>query len=272
VISASDDPTKSSKWAALESVESMIKLPFPNSQMILEVGGISYNENIDERTVCSESIIGTEPNNDAMLSLPRLYHMKLDFTSGSVSFFTNEAVTVNPFDALKQGDIATVHNTALSGIFCFNPDMAGFGRPTFSTSRLIRVDTRTSGILEKAAVPNFSKRDKTYNWDESQCIGDRPFQGAHAISLISFTNRSFDYNLIVGFQSALFQNGSVPIGFTSSSTRVLVYGINSYNFPIKMAKPTASFLKSFRYDTSQLTIEASQKEQGTSTLSLECWS
>ena len=47
--------------------------------------------------------------------------------------------------------------------------------------------------------------------------------------------------------------------FSSSSTRVLVYGINSYTSPTNRAKPTASFLKSFRYDTSQLTIKTYQK-------------
>ena len=159
------------------------------------MGGISYNEDIDTWTVCSESIIGTEPNNDATLSLPRLYHMKLNFTSGSVSFITNEAVTVNPSDTLKLEDIATVPNTAFGNTFESNdpmegdswlvseanshlvktnvflskdfgaPDMASFDRPTFSTSRLIRVDTRTGHILEEAALPDFSKWDKTYNWD-----------------------------------------------------------------------------------------------------------
>ena len=47
--------------------------------------------------------------------------------------------------------------------------------------------------------------------------------------------------------------------FSSSSTRILVYGIKSYNSIEERLEPTSTYLKSFRYDTSQLTIGSYQK-------------
>ena len=47
--------------------------------------------------------------------------------------------------------------------------------------------------------------------------------------------------------------------FSSSATRMLVFGINMYTSIDERTNPTATFVKSFRYDTSQLTIQSYQK-------------
>ena len=158
---------------------------------ILGVGGLSYNEDIDTWTVCSENIIGFGSDDEYPdISLPRLYHLKLNFTSGSVSFTTDKAITVNPPDKLKLEDIAAVPNTnigeeslerdmwlvseanshlAKTNIFLSKdfgvPDLSSFDPDTYSTSRLIRVDAKTGVILEEATLPDFSQWDQEYDWD-----------------------------------------------------------------------------------------------------------
>lgn len=79
------------------------------------------------------------------------------------------------------------------------------------------------------------------------------------MALIPSTDPDFDYKLYVGFQSALYQDGSVPKEFSSSPTRILVYGITSYSSVRDRNQPTATYIKSLRYDTSQLTIASYQK-------------
>jgi hypothetical protein len=93
----------------------------------------------------------------------------------------------------------------------------------------------------------------------SQCVGNRPFQGAHALSIVPSTDPNYDYKLYVGFQSALFQDGAPPREFSSSSTRMLVFGINAYDSVNERTEPTSTFLKTHRYDTSALTIKSYQK-------------
>merc|ERR1711892_326305 len=62
--------------------------------------------------------------------------------------------------------------------------------------------------------------------------------------------------MIIGIQSALFQDGPTPTDFEGSATRILVYGLSS---GIELASSTATYLESYRYDTSQLTLKSYQQ-------------
>jgi hypothetical protein len=116
--------------------------------------------------------------------------MQLDFTNGTVDFVTDEAVTIDPSNALKLEDIAAVPNTNIhldplerdvwlvseanshlikTNVFLSKdfgaPDLSTFDSDTFSNSRLIRVDARTGVILEEVELPDFTQWDQDFNWD-----------------------------------------------------------------------------------------------------------
>ena len=90
------------------------------------------------------------------------------------------------------------------------------------------------------------------------CIGDRPFQGMHSLSITPSTSDAYDYILFAGFQAALFQDGSSPTYFSESATRVLTYGLTSPSGDNRR-ETTATYINSFRYDTSHLTLESYHK-------------
>jgi hypothetical protein len=271
-----------------------ITLPFPNSLSILGVGGLAYDGDEEVWTVCADYSVGSSVGEAyPEAALPRLFHMKLDFESSSVDFVGNGAVFVSPPEGLKVEDIAFVSagtatlgqedtlsrdtwlvseaNSNLVKTHAFlskdygPPDLNSFDPETFATSRLLRVDSATGTVLEEASVPAFAQWNREYNWDSNNCVGDRPFQGFHALSIASSPDPAYDHLMFVGSQAALFQDGTSPTEFEGSATRVLVYGLkttlasNTTTTDVDRFKPTAEYVKSFRYDTSHLTMKSFQK-------------
>ncbi len=91
------------------------------------------------------------------------------------------------------------------------------------------------------------------------CTGDRPFQGMHSLSITPSKSEVYDYILFAGFQAALFQDGSSPTYFSGSATRILAYGLTSPSTNNDRRESTATYINSFRYDTSHLTLKSYQK-------------
>ena len=57
--------------AALEQVGKALRLPFPNEQLILGVGGLGYNADADIWTASSENIAPVKGAPEAIVSLPK---------------------------------------------------------------------------------------------------------------------------------------------------------------------------------------------------------
>jgi len=279
-------------FEALEKIGKTITEPFPNSpRNIIGVGGLSYEPLTNTWTTSSENIAGVIDDLYPGVSLPKLNHMELDFNSGTITYINSEPVVVNPSNGLKLEDIASIPltersdeffkqkdfwlvseansdvvktNTFLSKNFGA-PDLNTFDTETFITSRLIRVDAMTGDILEEATIPDFAQWNMEYDWESTHCVGDRPFQGLHALSIIpaalsnSPEDSQYQYLMFVGAQSSLFQDGDKSTEFSGSATRVLVYGLNPIEGEDKRLEPTATYLRSLRYDTSQLTMKSFQK-------------
>ncbi|GFH44718.1 hypothetical protein CTEN210_01192 [Chaetoceros tenuissimus] len=279
-------------FEALEKIGKTIIEPFPNSpRNIIGVGGLSYEPLTNTWTTSSENIPGVIDDLYPGVSLPKLNHMELDFETGKVTYINSEPIVVNPSNGLKLEDIASIPlkeksdeffrskdfwlvseansdivktNTFLSKNFGA-PDLNSFDTETFVTSRLIRVDAMTGDILEEATIPDFAQWNMEYDWESTHCVGDRPFQGLHALSIIpaSLSNSpedsQYQYLMFVGAQSSLFQDGDKATEFSGSATRVLVYGLNPMEEEEKRLEPTATYLRSLRYDTSQLTMKSFQK-------------
>lgn len=148
---------------------------------------MTFDETSKKWFACSENIVGSKVDDkypDA--SLPRIWSLDLDFTTGSVNP-TNDSgeddvITVNPSEKLKLEDIAIVPNTnhvwlaseahshlVQTNVFLSKdfgaPDLSSFDPETYSTSRLIRVDVNTGMILEEVPLPEFAQWDQEYNWD-----------------------------------------------------------------------------------------------------------
>jgi len=211
--------------------------------------------------------------------------MKLDFNSGSIDFVLDAAIFVQPSTGLKLEDLALVpedsftrldpldrdvwlaseshsHHAKTSKFFSQDfgpPDLSSFDRDTFSTSRLIRVNAATGEILEHAKIPAFALWDMEYDWESTHCVGDKPFSGMHALSIVPSSDPAYDNVMFAAFQSSLYQDGSSPTDFGGSATRVHVYGLNSLNEEDERTSSTITYLKSFRYDTSRLTLKSYQK-------------
>jgi len=263
----------------MESIGKSIHLPFPNDQTILGIGGLSYDKDTQIWSAPSENIPGYSLDDQfPLVSVPRIYNMKLDFDEGSIEFV---GVTfVEPPDGLKLEGIATrttagegassnkefwlvsETNSRLVKTAAFfskdfgAPDLSTFDPETLAPSRLLKVDGRTGAILEEANIPDFASWDRNHSWDYTQCVGDRPFQGMHAITIVP-SDGEYDDNIIVGFQSALYQDGPTSSDFQNSATRFLVFGLNSCDSSSSTSTP--KFLHSYRYDTSHLTIKSLQK-------------
>lgn len=271
-----------------EQIGTAIKMPFPNQQAILGVGGLTYHRDIDIWTASSENIIGTKLDiKYPVASVPRLYHMKLDFNASTVEFLFDEPVFIEPSDGLKIEDMDSLPvqigidplerdiwlvseaNSKLSTTNIFlskdfgSPDLNTFDPDTFSTSRLIRVDSVTGVVYEEAVVPSFAQWDRTYDWESMNCVGDRPFQGLHALSIIpSLSGSVHNYTMFVGIQTALYQDGDSPTEFSDSATRILVYGVNASATGSSSSSrygKTSEYLRSYRYDTTHLTMKSYQK-------------
>jgi hypothetical protein len=86
-----------------------------------------------------------------------------------------------------------------------------------------------------------------------ECVGDRPFQGLHALTVTE--NGEGETTMIVGIQAALYQDGPTPTDFDGSATRILFFNVSSHNGG---EGSTATYDKSYRYDTSHLTMDFSQ--------------
>ena len=211
--------------------------------------------------------------------------MTLNFDAGSIEFLREKAVMVDPSTGLKLEDLALVptdlvnsldpldrdvwlaseahSNIAKTSKFLSKdfgtPDLSSFDRETFSHSRLIRVNAATGDILEEATLPAFTQWNLEYDWESTHCIGTKPFNGVHALSIVDSSDPAYSHTLIVGTQSALYQDGSPPTEFSGSATRILMYGLKALVGDEKRTSSTAQYLKSFRYDTSHLTLKSYQK-------------
>lgn len=160
---------------------------------------MTYDNNTETWFACSENIIGS--NGDETYpeaSKPRIWPMKLNFTSASFEFVRQEGdeavvVAVDPTpgtstskSTLKLEDIAAVptYDPLLQDIWLVSeahsrlmktniflskdfgaPDLSSFDPDTYSNSRLVRIDGISGGIIEEVALPNFTQWDGNYNWD-----------------------------------------------------------------------------------------------------------
>ena len=212
--------------------------------------------------------------------------MKLDFKDASVDFVLDKPVIVQPHGGLNLEDLAIVPpgQMLFSGLIDpvdkdvwlvseshshlaktskflskdFGPtDLSSFDRDTFFPSRLVRVNAATGDILEEAELPTLWDLD--YDWDSTKCVGERPFAGAHALSIVSSSDPQFKNIMFVAYQTALFQDGSSPTDFSGSATRILRYGLTTLDDRVSRISNTSSYLDSFRYDTSKLTLTSYQK-------------
>ena len=268
---------------SMHKIGQSIRLPFPNDQTILGVGGLTYDKYTNIWTASAENIPGSPVSERYPISsIPRIYHLMLDFQTGSIVFVNKEGpILVTPGKGLKIEDIAMAsktfgnnsnekqfwlvseansHLVKTTTFFSKDfgaPDLSTYDPETFVTSRLVRVDGNTGVIMEEAHIPEFAQWDQNYDWDATKCVGDRPFQGFHAVTITpSIKGEKYDDLMFVGIQSALYQDGPTPSDFQGSATRILVYGLDYNN---SLSSSTAKFLKSYRYDTSQLTLESYQK-------------
>ena len=220
------------------------------------------------------------------VQLPRFYQMKLDFfdKEAPIEFLLEEPVFVQTDIGLKFEDLAIapesdINDTSYSGsrdIWLASeshshlattskflskdfgpPDLSSFDRQTFAPSRLVRVDGATGEILEEATLPPYVYWDLEYDWQATSCVGERPFAGLHALSIVSSYREDYSYIMFAAFQTALYQDGNSPNEFSEGATRVLMYGLTPSKEGDRKMK-TASYIKSFRYDTSKLSLNKNQ--------------
>ena len=92
----------------MKQVGMPIKLPFPNNQSILGVGGLVYDDDNKIWTASAENLVGSEVDEQFPLaSVPRIYHMVLDFDTGSITFVNSGGpIIISPANGLKIEDIA----------------------------------------------------------------------------------------------------------------------------------------------------------------------
>lgn len=265
---------------SMRQVGKAIELQFPNKWDLLGVSGLAYDDDRDIWTCSTENIPGTDVSNQyPETALPRLHKLHLDFTTGEIEI--ESTVVVKPHEGLKLEDIALAPpslseepefwlvSEANSNLVKTNqyftkdfgtPDLSTFDPETFETSRLLRVN-RNGTIIEDVEVPDFSQWDGHYDWDALECVGDRPFQGFHAISIVpslqsSEINGNADekYTMIVASQAAFYQDGATPTDFEGSAIRFLFFNIHSNN-----TDSVVTYDRSYRYDSSQLTLSSYQK-------------
>mmetsp|Transcript_41428 Transcript_41428/g.42195 ORF Transcript_41428/g.42195 Transcript_41428/m.42195 type:complete len:304 (+) Transcript_41428:281-1192(+) len=276
----------------LEQVGKKIFLPFPNDHRIIGIGGLGYDSVNDYWSAASENIASatSDQDDDKDLSLPRIYHMILDFQEGTIDFILDEPIVVQPKEYLKLEDLAIVSNhfittdlldqdiwlaseshshEARTSIFFakdFGPtDLTSFDRETFASSRLVRINGATGAILEEAPLPEYASWDMEYEWESTQCIGERPFAGLHALSIVQPSGENkykdtYDKLMFAAYQTALYQDGSSPTEFTESATRILLFGLIDLREGEKRDGETATYLTSYRYDTSKLSLKRNQKD------------
>ena len=91
----------------MKQVGMPIKLPFPNNQSILGVGGLEYDNDNNIWTASAENLVGLEVDEKFPLaSVPRIYHMLLEFDTGSITFANgSEPIIISPANGLKIEDI-----------------------------------------------------------------------------------------------------------------------------------------------------------------------
>jgi len=98
-----------------------------------------------------------------------------------------------------------------------------------------------------------------------ECNGDRPFQGFHGLSILPNAQNKSSFTMFVSTQSALYQDGPTPKHFVGSNVRIMVFDIQLPKTETLLQKlvaaktPTAKYVKSYRYTTSQLTFSSLQK-------------
>ena len=204
--------------------------------------------------------------------------MKLDFDDGDIEFVLDQPVVVQPYQDLKLEDMALVpasqsrldawfasetHSNLVRTSAFFSKDfgltdLSSYDPDSLTDSRLVRASATTGEIFEEAVLPDFVHWNMEYDWDSSMCVGNRPFQGLHALSITNSSDPDYDFVMFAAFQAALYQDGSAPTDFSESATRVLVYGLKALEADDKRNASTAKYLKSFRYDTSRLTLKSYQ--------------
>ena len=190
-----------SAGSAIEAIGKTIELPFPNPQLILGVGGLTYHSEIDTWTATSALYPGSSLDEKYPgATTPRFYHMKLDFDAPSIEF-VSDPIPVRDFDigssassSLKLEDAAAFPEPALSStssplekdlwlasegnsyltstnVFFSkdfgSPDLNTFDPDTYSVSRLFRVDAISGNILEDAIIPPFAQWDGHYDWEST---------------------------------------------------------------------------------------------------------
>jgi len=251
-----------------------ITIRFPNDQTLLGLSGLSYDGASQTWTAPAESIQGLELDDRwPLASVPRLYRLRLDFAAGTAAFASPAAVQVQPGQGLKLEDIAAAGADGsfwvvseanshlvqtqqyLSKDFATAPDINTYDPATFAPSKLLRVRASDGAVLESAAVPSWVQWDGRHSWASSECTGSRPFQGLHALSVVPSGLGNGSGTLVVGMQSALYQDGRTPSEFEGSATRLLFYTLGSTG----MSNTTAVYSRSYRYDTSHKTMKLFQK-------------
>jgi len=265
-------------WAqpALREYGQKITLGFPNEHNIMGIGGLSYDPASQVWSAVAEEMRGTEASMAHPATAdPRLYSLKLDFDSGSLAVAEPPVVRLRPGAGLKLEDIAgpnpdgsfwvvseaNSHLRAVSQLVSKNllaaPDLSTFDPDTFENSRLVRVRAEDGTVLEDVMLPDFVRWDARFSWDPYECVGNRPFQGFHGASALLASAPGGQRTLVVGIQSALYQDGPSPTEFEGSRTRLLFYDLPGDNATLGGA--SARYSRAYRYDTSHLTMKVFEK-------------
>ena len=98
---------------SMHKIGQSIRLPFPNDQTILGIGGLAYDKYTNIWTAAAENIPGSPVSERYPISsIPRIYHLMLDFQTGSIVFVNKEGpILVTPGKGLKLEDIAMASKT-----------------------------------------------------------------------------------------------------------------------------------------------------------------
>ena len=234
---------------ALERYGKVIRVPFPNDEVMLGLGGLVYDPTTEFWTATAESISGSSVTAAyPEAATPRFYRFQLDFDTGTITYAKPAYVEVRSDGGFKLEDIAALpvpsspsassHNDTfwlvseshsayvpfLLDFFSPAHDINTYDRATFAHSRLVQVRAADGAIIREASLPLWMQWDQRYDWDWSQCTGTRVFQGLHALSI--FTNDDGGYTLLTANQAALFQDGGTPNDWDGSHVRLLAFDID----------------------------------------------
>ena len=165
--------------------------------------------------------------------------MTLHFDAGYIEFLCKKSAMVDPSTGLKIEYLAFVPTDLVNSLEPLDrdvwlvseahsnisktskflskdfetSDLSSFDRETFSHSRLIRANAATADMLEQGTLPAFTQWKQEYNWESTHCIGTKPFNVVHALSIVDSSDPAYSHTLIVVTQSALYQDGSPQLNF-----------------------------------------------------------